>query len=156
MFIAGEDIESDREVRKGKSRAKNTRSSTGDSRTKKKPQNTKGSLDSSIPDKSSFASSSSVPEVGKDGAKGKVMDFVKIFSQGASVGAGGDSLEQSSRWRAKEPPKTDINQDGSNVKETVNIPDQQKKPTPDIPAVVLNRKIKILLYVPWFMIPPYM
>ncbi|KAL1216681.1 J domain-containing protein required for chloroplast accumulation response 1 [Cardamine amara subsp. amara] len=128
-----EDIVTDREVRKGKSRAKNTRSSTGDSRTKKKPHSTKGSFDSP-------SSSSSVPEVGKDGAKAKVMDFVKIFSQGASAGAGGDSLGQSSRWRAKETPKTDINHDSANAKETINIPDQQKKPTPDIPAVDRDQK----------------
>jgi len=135
-------------VRKGKSKAKNTRSFTEDSRTKKKSQGTKSSLDSSpIPDKSSFASSSAAPEVGKDGVKGKVSDFVKIFSKGASVGAGGESLGQSSRWRAKETPKTDIIHDGSNAKETVNIPDQQKKSTPDIPAMVLNQKIKILLAI---------
>ncbi|CAH2067348.1 unnamed protein product [Thlaspi arvense] len=136
----GEDIASEREVRKGQSKAKNTRSSTGDSRTKKKPHGKKSSLDSPIPDKSS---SSSAPEVAKDAAKGKVMDFVKIFSQGASVGAGGESLGQkSSRWRAKETPKTDTNKDGAtaNAKETVNVPDQQKKPTPDIPAVDRDQK----------------
>ncbi|CAE5964186.1 unnamed protein product [Arabidopsis arenosa] len=135
----GEKIVSEREVRKGKSKAKNTQSFTEDSRTKKKPQGTKSSLDSSpIPDKSSFASSSAAPEVGKDGVKGKVSDFVKIFSKGASVGAGGESLGQSSRWRAKETPKTDINLDAANAKETVNIPHQQKKSTPDIPA--MNQK----------------
>jgi len=136
-----EKIVSEREVRKGKSKAKNTRSFTEDSRTKKKSQGTKSSLDSSpIPDKSSFASSSAAPEVGKDGVKGKVSDFVKIFSKGASVGAGGESLGQSSRWRAKETPKTDIIHDGSNAKETVNIPDQQKKSTPDIPAMNRDQK----------------
>ncbi|CAL9240718.1 unnamed protein product [Arabidopsis halleri] len=134
----GEKIVSEREVRKGKSKAKNTQSFTEDSRTKKKPLGTKSSLDSSpIPDKSSFASSSAAPEVGKDGVKGKVSDFVKIFSKGAS---GGESLGQSSRWRAKETPKTDINHDAANAKENVNIPDQQKKSTPDIPA--MNRDSK--------------
>ncbi|XP_020891006.1 J domain-containing protein required for chloroplast accumulation response 1 isoform X2 [Arabidopsis lyrata subsp. lyrata] len=137
----GEKIVSEREVRKGKSKAKNTQSFTEDSRTKKKPQGTKNSLDSSPrPDKSSFASSSAAAEVGKDGVKGKVSDFVKIFSKGASVGAGGESLGQSSRWRAKETPKTDINHDAANAKDTVNIPDQQKKSTPDIPA--MNRDSK--------------
>lgn len=148
FVIAGEDIVSEREVRKGKSKAKNTQSSTGDSRTKKKPQGTKSSWDSPILDKSSFASSSSAPEVGKDGVKRKVMDFGKIFSQGPSVGAGGESIGQSSIWRAKENiPGTDINKDGANANETVNIHDQQKKSTPDIPAMVLNPQIKILIYV---------
>ncbi|XP_010416374.1 PREDICTED: J domain-containing protein required for chloroplast accumulation response 1-like [Camelina sativa] len=131
----GEEIRPEGEVRKGKGKAKSTRSSTEDSRTKKKPQGMKSSLDSPIPDKSSFASSSATPEVGKDGAKGKVSDFVKIFSQGASVGAGGESLGKSSRWRrAKETPKTDIKHDSANAKETVNVPDQLKKSTSDIPA----------------------
>lgn len=148
FVVAGEDIGSEREVKKGKSKAKNTQNSAGDSRSKKKTQGRRSSLDSPRPEKSSFASSSFAPEVGKDGVKGKVMDFVKIFSQGASVGAGGESLGQSSRWRApKETPETDINKDGANSKETVNIPDQQKKPTLDIPAMVLNPQIKILLYV---------
>ncbi|XP_019093944.1 PREDICTED: J domain-containing protein required for chloroplast accumulation response 1-like [Camelina sativa] len=137
----GEEIVPEREVRKGKGKAKSTRSSTEDSRTKKKPQGMKSSLDSPIPDKSSFASSSATPEVGKDGAKGKVSDFVKIFSQGASVGAGGESLGKSSRWRrAKETPKTDINHDSANDKETVNISDQPKKSTSDIPAMDRDQK----------------
>lgn len=136
----------DKDNTQGKSKAKNMRSSAGgDSRSKKKPQGTRSSLDSpTIPDKTSFASSSSTatPQVvGKDGVKGKVMDFVKIFSQGASVG---ESLGQSSKWRAKEEihRAADINHESANVnaKETVNnIPyQQQKKPTPDIRAMVLK------------------
>ncbi|EOA33700.1 hypothetical protein CARUB_v10019884mg [Capsella rubella] len=139
----GEEIVSEREVKKGKSKAKNTRSSTEDSRTKKKPQGKKSSLDSPMPDKSSFASSSAAPEVVKDGVKGKVSDFVKIFSQGASIGAGGESLGKSSRWRAKETPRTDINHDSANAnetKETVNIADQLKKSAPDIPAMNRDQK----------------
>uniref|UniRef100_A0A0D3CWJ2 Glycosyltransferase n=1 Tax=Brassica oleracea var. oleracea TaxID=109376 RepID=A0A0D3CWJ2_BRAOL len=81
------------------------------------------------------------PEVGKDGVKGKVMDFVKIFSQGASAGAGGESLGKSSRWRAKESLATDINKDGAKTRETGNIPDQQTKPIPDIPAMATQRKV---------------
>lgn len=138
FVIAGEEIVSEREVRKGKSKAKNTRSSTEDTRTKKKPQGTKSSLDITIPDKSSFSSSSTAP---------KVMEFVKIFSQGASVGAGGESLGQSSRWKAKETRRTDINHDAANAKETVNIPDQLKKSTPDIPVMVLNQDISICYFV---------
>ncbi|XP_010428515.1 PREDICTED: J domain-containing protein required for chloroplast accumulation response 1-like [Camelina sativa] len=137
----GEEIVQQREVRKGKGKAKSTRSSTEDSRTKKKPQGMKSSSDSPIPDKSSFASSSASAEVGKDGAKGKVSDFVKIFSQGASVGAGGESLGKSSRWRrAKETPKTDINHDSANAKETVNVPDELKKSTSDIPTMNRDQK----------------
>ncbi|ESQ27638.1 hypothetical protein EUTSA_v10018263mg [Eutrema salsugineum] len=139
--IQGEDIVLDREVKKGKSKAKNMRSSAGgDSRSKKKPQGTRSSLDTPKPDKSSFASSSSATEVGKDGVKGKVMDFVKIFSQAASIGAGGETLGKSSRWRAKETSMTDINHDAAYAKETVNIPDQQKKSTPDIPVVDRDQK----------------
>ncbi|CAA7042679.1 unnamed protein product [Microthlaspi erraticum] len=139
----GEDIVLDQEVKKGKSKAKNMRSSDGgDSRSKKKPQGTRISLDSPvIPDKPGFASSSSTaaPEVvGKDGVKGKVMDFVKIFSQGEFLG-------QSSRWRAKEETHkaADINHESANPKETVNnIPyqQQQKKPTPDIHAMDQDQK----------------
>ncbi|KFK41949.1 hypothetical protein AALP_AA2G192800 [Arabis alpina] len=136
----GEDIVLEKEVKKGKSKAKNTQSSVGDSRSKKKPQGRRSSLDSPRPEKSSFASSSLASEVGKDGVKGKVMDFVKIFSQGPSIGAGGESLGQSSRWRAKEIPETSINKNGAKDKETVNIPDQLKKPTPDIPAMARDQK----------------
>ena len=108
-----------------------------DSRSKKKPQGSRSSVDSPMPDNtSSYTSASSAPKVGKDGAKGKVMDFVKIFSQGATVGAGGESLGQSSRWRAKEVPVTDINKDGAKAKETAKVPDQQKKSTPVTPATV--------------------
>ena len=79
------------------------------------------------------------------------MDFGKIFSQGASAGAGGESLGKSSRWRAKESLATDINKDGAKTRETGNIPDQQTKPIPDIPAMVLNPQIKILLHVTVFL-----
>ena len=108
-----------------------------DSRSKKKAQGSRSPLDSPMPDNtSSYASTSLAPEVGKDGAKGKVMDFVKIFSQGATVGAGGEPLGQSSRWRAKEVPVTDINKDGAKAKETAKVPDQQKKSTPVTPSMV--------------------
>lgn len=117
--------------------AKTMPSSDGDSRIKKKAQGTRSSSDSPMPDKASFASTPAATEVGKDGVKGKVMDFVKIFSQGASVVAGGESLRQSSRWRAKKIHVTDIKKDGANAKET-NIPDQQKKPIPDIQAMTLG------------------
>ncbi|CAN8239941.1 unnamed protein product [Cochlearia groenlandica] len=132
-----EEIEPEREVKKGKIKAKNMRSSVGDSRSKRKPQGRRSSFDSPIqPVKSSFASSSSTTEVDKDGVKGKVKDFVKIFSQGASVGSSGESLGQSSRWGAKEILKTD-----ANVKETVkNIPVQQKKSTPEIPNMDKDKK----------------
>ncbi|KAF3521146.1 hypothetical protein DY000_02062404 [Brassica cretica] len=113
--------------------AKTMPSSDGDSRIKKKAQGTRSSSDSPMPDKASFASTPAATEVGK----GKVMDFVKNFSQGASVVAGGESLRQSSRWRAKEIHVTDIKKDGANAKET-NIPDQQKKPIPDIQAMTLG------------------
>ncbi|KAJ4884555.1 J domain-containing protein required for chloroplast accumulation response 1 [Raphanus sativus] len=104
------------------------RSSAGDSRIKREAQDTRSSP---MPDKASFASTAAAPEVGKDGVKGKVMDFVKIFSQG------GESLGQSSRWRA---PVTGIKKEGANTKETVNISDQQKKPIPEIPAMDRDQK----------------
>ncbi|CAN7064890.1 unnamed protein product [Brassica oleracea var. botrytis] len=136
----GEDIVLEREEKKVKSKAKSMRSSAGDSRSKKKAQGSRSPLDSPMPDKSNLASTSSVPEVSKDGAKGKVMDFVKIFSQGTSAGAGGEPLGQSSRWRAKENPVTDINKDGAKAKETVKAPDQQKKSTPVTPAMDQDQK----------------
>ncbi|KAH0874681.1 hypothetical protein HID58_072043 [Brassica napus] len=136
-----EDIVFKREVRKDRMEAKTMGSSDGDSRIKKKEQGRRSSLDSPMPDKACFASTHAAPEVGKDGVKGKVMDFVKIFSQGASAGAGGESLGKSSRWRAKESLATDINKDGAKTRETGNIPDQQTKPIPDIPAMATQRKV---------------
>ncbi|KAJ4883813.1 J domain-containing protein required for chloroplast accumulation response 1 [Raphanus sativus] len=103
---------------------------------KDEKQGTRSSLDSPMPDKSSFPSTSSVPEVGKDGGKGKVMDFVKIFSQGG----GGESLGQSSRWRAREVPVTDINKYGPKAKDTVKVSDQQKKSTPVTPSMDQDQK----------------
>lgn len=132
VFTGEEDIVLEKEASKGKSKAKSMRSYAGDSRSKKKAQGTRSSLDSPMPDKSSFPSTSSVPEVGKDGGKGKVMDFVKIFSQGG----GGESLGQSSRWRAREVPVTDINKYGPKAKDTVKVSDQQKKSTPVTPSMV--------------------
>ncbi|CDY45410.1 BnaA07g31900D [Brassica napus] len=137
----GEEIELEKEERKGKSKAKSMRSHAGDSRSKKKAQGSRSSVDSPMPDNtSSYASASSAPEVGKDGAKGKVMDFVKIFSQGASAGAGGEPLGQSSRWRAKEVPVTDTNKDDAKAKETAKVPDQQKTSTPVTPAMDQDQK----------------
>ncbi|CAH8355833.1 unnamed protein product [Eruca vesicaria subsp. sativa] len=130
----GEDIVLEKEARKGKSKAKSMRSSVGDSRSKKKPQGSRSSLDSPMSDnKSSYASTSSAPEVGKDGAKGKVMDFVKIFSQGS----GEESLGKSSRWRAKEVPMSDINKEGAKAKASEKVPDQQ---TPVTPAMEQDQK----------------
>ncbi|CAN6938572.1 unnamed protein product [Brassica oleracea] len=129
----GEDIVLDKEAKR-KHKAQ-------DSRSKKKAQGSRSPLDSPMPDNtSSYASTSLAPEVGKDGAKGKVMDFVKIFSQGATVGAGGEPLGQSSRWRAKEVPVTDINKDGAKAKETAKVPDQQKKSTPVTPSMDQDQK----------------
>ncbi|KAJ0255836.1 J domain-containing protein required for chloroplast accumulation response 1 [Hirschfeldia incana] len=133
----GEDIVLEKEARKGKSKAKSMRSYEGDSRSKKKPQGSRSSLDSPMPDKSSYASTSTAQEAGKDGAKGKVMDFVKIFSQGPT---GGESLGQSSRWRAKDTPVTDINKDGAKAKETAKVPDPQKKSSPVSPAMDQDQK----------------
>ncbi|KAG2254307.1 hypothetical protein Bca4012_057903 [Brassica carinata] len=130
----GEDIVLEKEARKGKSKAKSMRSYAGvDSRSKKKAQGSRSSMDSPMPDESNFASTSSAQEAGKDGTKGKVMDFVKIFSQGA---AGGEALGKSSRWRAKEVPVTDTSKDGAKAKETVKVTtDQQKKSNPVTPAM---------------------
>ncbi|CAF2061023.1 unnamed protein product [Brassica napus] len=141
VIWGNEDIVFKREVRKDRMEAKTMGSSDGDSRIKKKEQGRRSSLDSPMPDKACFASTHAAPEVGKDGVKGKVMDFVKIFSQGASAGAGGESLGKSSRWRAKESLATDINKDGAKTRETGNIPDQQTKPIPDIPAMATQRKV---------------
>lgn len=132
--ITDEDIVFKREVRKDRMEAKTMGSSDGDSRIKKKEQGRRSSLDSPMPDKACFASTPAAPEVGKDGVKGKVMDFVKIFSQGA---AGGEALGKSSRWRAKEVPVTDTSKDGAKAKETVKVTtDQQKKSNPVTPAMV--------------------
>ncbi|XP_010554919.1 PREDICTED: J domain-containing protein required for chloroplast accumulation response 1, partial [Tarenaya hassleriana] len=123
----GEYVIANEESREGKSRAKNARPSNGDSKSRKKPQGQRSSSDRTKIEKPSFPSSSSkTEEVNGDRVKGKVKEFIKVFSQGASIGTDGESLGQSFRWRAKE------NTAGTDLNKTI---DEQQKPNSDSTAM---------------------